>query len=228
MRREPHEDETCGDCDYPIEVRDGRRGEFVGCTQFPDCTWTRPIDDETPREAPAGVSGDGLCMPAASWDYLYCVAILGMDGLTAGAKFGRSNHPFRRLLGHRERFPGLRLRLDLVMRGTRTDVGRWEGLLKAHVLANKWNLNQSGEWVGPRRELLDMLDACCGAPAQWAPSPRPPSLHVEMESSEWVRAKQCERRDQKLDLFKRGDVSTLTLADLRVMVAFAERGKASA
>ena len=33
MRRLPHEDETCGDCDYPIELKEGRYGEFVGCTR---------------------------------------------------------------------------------------------------------------------------------------------------------------------------------------------------
>ncbi len=39
-------DEKCPKCDKPLSTRLGRRGRFVGCTGYPDCDYTRNLDDE--------------------------------------------------------------------------------------------------------------------------------------------------------------------------------------
>ena len=39
-------DEACPECAKPLSIRLGRRGRFVGCTAYPDCTYTRSLDDK--------------------------------------------------------------------------------------------------------------------------------------------------------------------------------------
>jgi len=39
-------DESCPECSKPLSIRLGRTGRFVGCTAFPDCSYTRSIDGE--------------------------------------------------------------------------------------------------------------------------------------------------------------------------------------
>lgn len=39
-------DEKCPECGQPLSIRLGRTGRFVGCTAFPDCSYTRSIDGE--------------------------------------------------------------------------------------------------------------------------------------------------------------------------------------
>ena len=38
-------DESCPKCGKPLTVRLGRRGKFVGCSGFPDCDFTRNLDN---------------------------------------------------------------------------------------------------------------------------------------------------------------------------------------
>lgn len=38
-------DEECPECGKPLSIRLGRRGRFVGCTTYPDCNYTRSLDD---------------------------------------------------------------------------------------------------------------------------------------------------------------------------------------
>jgi len=42
--------EDCPQCGKPLVVRTGRRGKFIGCTGFPKCRFTRPIEGEEPPE----------------------------------------------------------------------------------------------------------------------------------------------------------------------------------
>jgi DNA topoisomerase-1 len=44
-------EEACPKCGQPLAIRLGRRGRFIGCTGFPDCDYTRNLDD---REEAAG------------------------------------------------------------------------------------------------------------------------------------------------------------------------------
>ena len=43
-------DEACPKCGKPLSIRLGRRGRFVGCTGYPECDYTRNVD-ETAEEA---------------------------------------------------------------------------------------------------------------------------------------------------------------------------------
>jgi DNA topoisomerase-1 len=51
-------DEECPQCGKPLSIRLGRHGRFVGCTNYPECDYTRDIDSdgETPNE-PETVEG---------------------------------------------------------------------------------------------------------------------------------------------------------------------------
>jgi len=40
-------DETCPKCGAPLSIRLGKRGRFIGCTAYPDCDYTRNIDDDS-------------------------------------------------------------------------------------------------------------------------------------------------------------------------------------
>lgn len=39
-------DENCPKCGKPLNTKLGRRGRFVGCSGYPDCDYTRNLDDE--------------------------------------------------------------------------------------------------------------------------------------------------------------------------------------
>ncbi len=39
-------DEACPKCGKPLSIRLGRRGRFIGCTGFPECDYTRSLDEE--------------------------------------------------------------------------------------------------------------------------------------------------------------------------------------
>ncbi len=52
-RREPEEiGEKCPECGGALLKRTGRRGEFIGCSNYPECKYTRPLDSagtKTPK-----------------------------------------------------------------------------------------------------------------------------------------------------------------------------------
>jgi DNA topoisomerase-1 len=50
-------DENCPQCGKPLVSRLGRRGRFVGCTGYPDCDYTRALDDSGAAAAPEVVEG---------------------------------------------------------------------------------------------------------------------------------------------------------------------------
>jgi DNA topoisomerase-1 len=39
-------DEKCPQCEKPLSIRLGRYNRFVGCTGYPDCSYTRSLDDD--------------------------------------------------------------------------------------------------------------------------------------------------------------------------------------
>jgi DNA topoisomerase-1 len=45
-------EEACPKCGEPLAVRLGRRGRFIGCTGFPDCDYTRNLDDREDAAQP--------------------------------------------------------------------------------------------------------------------------------------------------------------------------------
>lgn len=46
-------DEACPKCGNPLSIRLGKRGRFVGCTTYPDCDFTRSLNEEAEPEAEA-------------------------------------------------------------------------------------------------------------------------------------------------------------------------------
>jgi DNA topoisomerase-1 len=44
-------DEKCPECSEPLSIRLGKRGRFIGCTTYPDCSYTRSMnpDDDMPQ-----------------------------------------------------------------------------------------------------------------------------------------------------------------------------------
>lgn len=50
-------DEACPQCGKPLNIRLGRRGRFIGCSGYPECDYTRNIDDERGSNEPEIVEG---------------------------------------------------------------------------------------------------------------------------------------------------------------------------
>lgn len=50
-------DENCPKCGQPLSIRLGRRGRFIGCTAFPDCDYTRSLNEEEDNAAAEQVEG---------------------------------------------------------------------------------------------------------------------------------------------------------------------------
>ena len=53
-------DEACPDCGKPLAIRLGKRGRFIGCTGYPDCSYTRNLQvsgEEEEKAAPEVVEG---------------------------------------------------------------------------------------------------------------------------------------------------------------------------
>ncbi len=51
-------DEKCPDCGSQLSIRLGRNGRFIGCTQYPECSYTRNLnDDGTQSNEPEVVEG---------------------------------------------------------------------------------------------------------------------------------------------------------------------------
>ncbi len=50
-------DENCPECAKPLVTKLGKRGRFVACTGYPDCSYTRNIGDDQARAEPEVVEG---------------------------------------------------------------------------------------------------------------------------------------------------------------------------
>ncbi len=44
-------DEKCPECGNKLSIRLGRNGRFIGCTQYPDCSYTRNLNDDGSQPA---------------------------------------------------------------------------------------------------------------------------------------------------------------------------------
>lgn len=50
-------DEKCPKCEKNLSIRLGKRGRFIGCSGFPDCDYTRSLDNQEPTPEPELVEG---------------------------------------------------------------------------------------------------------------------------------------------------------------------------
>ena len=62
-------DEKCPKCGKPLSIRLGRRGRFIGCTGYPDCDYTRNLD-ETAEQASQPDKVEGRQCPRCSSDLI--------------------------------------------------------------------------------------------------------------------------------------------------------------
>jgi len=50
-------DEKCPDCGSQLSIRLGRNGRFIGCTNYPECKYTRNLNDDKEAAEPEVVEG---------------------------------------------------------------------------------------------------------------------------------------------------------------------------
>ncbi|ORU94019.1 MAG: DNA topoisomerase I [Cycloclasticus sp. symbiont of Poecilosclerida sp. N] len=50
-------DEKCPECDKQLSIRLGRNGRFIGCTDYPECSYTRNLNDNAASAEPEIVEG---------------------------------------------------------------------------------------------------------------------------------------------------------------------------
>ncbi len=58
-------DEKCPECGNPLSIRLGRNGRFIGCTHYPECSYTRNLNDDGEANEPEVVE-DRVCPKCAS------------------------------------------------------------------------------------------------------------------------------------------------------------------
>ncbi|MBM93523.1 MAG: DNA topoisomerase I [Legionellales bacterium] len=65
-------DEACPECSKPLSIRLGRRGQFIGCTDYPNCTYTRSLNpaSESESEPEAQTPIDHAC-PECGGDLIH-------------------------------------------------------------------------------------------------------------------------------------------------------------
>ncbi len=54
-------DEKCPDCQKPLSIRLGRNGRFIGCTDYPTCSYTRNLDDDGSKPSEPEFVKDRQC-----------------------------------------------------------------------------------------------------------------------------------------------------------------------
>ncbi len=59
-------DEQCPDCGSPLSIRLGRHGRFVGCTNYPECEYTRDLNAENKEAEAPEVVADRTCPECGS------------------------------------------------------------------------------------------------------------------------------------------------------------------
>ncbi len=50
-------DEKCPECASPLSIRLGRNGRFIGCTNYPACSYTRNLNNDAVAEEPEVIEG---------------------------------------------------------------------------------------------------------------------------------------------------------------------------
>lgn len=56
-------DEKCPECGKPLSIRLGKRDRFIGCTGYPDCSYTRAMTENAEEAAPAAEVVEGRSCP---------------------------------------------------------------------------------------------------------------------------------------------------------------------
>jgi DNA topoisomerase-1 len=56
-------EENCPDCGKPLAIRLGKHSRFIGCTGYPDCKYTRSMDEDKATAAAASETIDGRNCP---------------------------------------------------------------------------------------------------------------------------------------------------------------------
>lgn len=54
-------DEACPDCGKPLSIRLGKRGRFIGCTNYPECKYTRNLEGDVTTETEPEIVADRKC-----------------------------------------------------------------------------------------------------------------------------------------------------------------------
>lgn len=54
-------DEKCPDCEKPLSIRLGRHSRFIGCTAYPDCSYTRSLDEDKASAISADIVEGRTC-----------------------------------------------------------------------------------------------------------------------------------------------------------------------
>lgn len=78
-------DEKCPECGKPLSIRLGRYNRFIGCTGYPDCKYTRSLDED-PTQAPQAEIVEGRSCPD-------CNSPLNLKSGRYGKFIGCSNYP---------------------------------------------------------------------------------------------------------------------------------------
>lgn len=60
--------EVCPQCGSPLSIRLGRRGRFIGCTSYPECDYTRGLEDSAGAQAQAAELIEGRKCPDCGSD----------------------------------------------------------------------------------------------------------------------------------------------------------------
>jgi DNA topoisomerase-1 len=63
-------DEACPECGKPLAIRLGKRGNFIGCTGYPECKYTRDVKSDGSEPEPAPELLDRKC-PECGGDLAY-------------------------------------------------------------------------------------------------------------------------------------------------------------
>jgi DNA topoisomerase-1 len=63
-------DEACPECGKPLAIRLGKRGNFIGCTGYPECKYTRDVKTDSSEPEPAPELLDRKC-PECGGDLAY-------------------------------------------------------------------------------------------------------------------------------------------------------------
>lgn len=56
-------DEKCPECGKPLSIRLGKRDRFIGCTGYPDCSYTRAVEEKADEAAAAADLVEGRTCP---------------------------------------------------------------------------------------------------------------------------------------------------------------------
>ncbi|MFI4954516.1 MAG: type I DNA topoisomerase [Gammaproteobacteria bacterium] len=59
-------DEKCPKCGSPLSIRLGRRGRFIGCTTYPECDYTRSLNEDAEEAAQPSVVEGRTCPDCGS------------------------------------------------------------------------------------------------------------------------------------------------------------------